>query len=110
MSDLQPLQLVAHIYGEAGMRRASRHKDGNHNELVALARALGAYVIETHIVGRGCPDIFAFTRSTGWLAVEIKSAKGQLREGQIKLQQRVPVVVWRTAADVCASFGVTGVN
>lgn len=109
MSALGPMQLMAHVYREPGMRRAAR-TDGNHRELFDLARSLGAYVIETHQLGRGNPDGFAWSRSTGWMAVEIKSEKGKLREAQIRLQQSVPVVVWRTQADVCASFGVTGVN
>jgi len=67
-------------------------------------------VIETHQLGRGVPDGFVWSRTTGWFPVEIKTEKGKLREAQIRLQKRVPVVVWRTAADVCASFGVTGVN
>jgi hypothetical protein len=45
---------------------------------------------------------------TGWFAVEIKSEKGKLLPSQIRLQMRVPVVVWRTLADVCATFGVSG--
>jgi hypothetical protein len=34
--------------------------------------------------------------------------EGQLLPSQIRLQMRVPVVVWRTRTDVCATFGVSG--
>jgi hypothetical protein len=65
-------------------------------------------VLETHQLGNGAPDGFVWSVHTGWFAVEIKSAKGKLLPSQVRLQMCVPVVVWRTRADVCASFGVAG--
>jgi hypothetical protein len=90
------------------MRRASRHKDTNHDALVALARALGAFVIETHTVGGGCPDLFVWRRDTQWFPVEVKYGRGTLRPAQIRLHACAPVTVWRTTGDVLASFGVSG--
>ncbi len=81
--------------------------DGNHSMLLKLARSLGGVVVDTHLAGNGAPDAFVWTFGHGWLAVEIKSGRGKLRQAQSDLAQQCPVVVWRTEADVLASFGVT---
>lgn len=88
------------------MRRAAK-VDGNHRELLDLARRLGGYVIDTKSVGRGCPDAFCFIR-THWRAVEIKQGKGKLTTAQQTLHAMVPITIWRTEADVFAAFGVQG--
>ena len=89
------------------MRRATR-TDANHRELFDLARALGAFVLETHQLGQGAPDGFVWSAGTNWFAVEIKHGTGKLRPAQIRLHERAPVTVWRTTGDVLASFGVSG--
>jgi hypothetical protein len=89
------------------MRRAAR-TDANHRELFDLAETLAGFVLETHQLGNGAPDGFVFSSKTGCFAVEIKTATGKLRPAQIRLQARVPVVVWRKPADVCTSSGVSG--
>lgn len=85
------------------MRRASR-VDTNHRELIDAARRLGAIVVETYQVGRGCPDAFVYTPLTGWFAVEIKTETGKLLPSQIALAQICEVVVWRNYNDVLKSL------
>ena len=62
------------------MRRAAR-TDANHRELFDLARALGAFVLETHQLGHGAPDGFVWSRGTSWFAVEIKHGTRQTPSG-----------------------------
>ena len=90
------------------MRRASRHKENNHDEPVALARALNAFVIETFLVGRRCPNLFCWRRDTGWLAVEVKNGPGKLRPSQIRLCEHVPVVVADARRRMCAGSACPG--
>lgn len=85
------------------MRRASR-VDGNHRELFDAARQLGAFVIETHMVGKGCPDGFVWAKRTGWLAVEVKVAKGKLEPSQVDLHACCDVTIWRCYDDVLNSL------
>lgn len=85
------------------MRRAAR-TDANHRELLDAAGALGAVVVETHQVGKGCPDAFVWTRHTGWLAIEIKTEGGTLTPAQIALAKTCEVTIWRHLAHVIASL------
>lgn len=85
------------------MRRASR-TDANHRELLDAARKLGAFVVETHQVGHGCPDAFVFAPRTGWFAVEVKTRTGKLRPSQVLLHALAPVTVWRCLNDVLSTL------
>lgn len=80
--------------------------DQNHKQLFGLARTLGGFVLETHQGHKDGVDGFVFTRDKGWAAVEIKTPKGKLSEGQIELQRSVPVLTWREDRDVLKHFGV----
>lgn len=86
------------------MRRAAR-TDGNHRELLDLARRLGGFVIDSSPLGKGAPDAFVFIR-TQWRAVEIKVLRGTLTTAQRTLHAMAPVLIWRTQNDVLDAFGV----
>ena len=86
------------------MRRDAR-TDGNHRELLDLARRLGGFVIDTSQLGEGKPDAFVWCR-VKWLAVEIKSARGHLTTAQRTLHAMVPIAIWRTREDVLQAFWV----
>lgn len=86
------------------MRRAAR-VDGNHAELLNLARRLGGFVIDCKSLGQGKPDAFVFIR-THWQAVEIKTVRGRLTAAQHTLHAMAPVQIWRTREDVYRAFGM----
>jgi len=85
------------------MRRAAK-VDGNHRELLDLARRLGGFVVDCKSLGQGSPDAFVFIR-THWRAVEIKQGDGKLTRPQQTLHAMCPITIWRTAADVLQAFG-----
>ena len=88
------------------MRRAAR-TDGNHRELLDLARRLGGFIVDCRSLGQGNPDAFVFVR-THWRAGEIKTMRGTLTRQQKALHAQAPITIWRTRADVLAAFGVLG--
>lgn len=88
------------------MRRAAR-TDSNHRPLFDLAIALGAYVTETHQIGKGEPDGFVFApRKHAWYAVEVKAEGGTLTPDQVRVHAVVPVHIWRTESDVLDTLGL----
>lgn len=87
------------------MRRAAR-TDSDHRLLFDLAKRLGAGVIETYMVGGGCPDGFVWAPNPGrWFAVEIKADDGELTPDQREVHALVPIEIWRTHRDVMATLG-----
>lgn len=86
------------------MRTAAR-VDGNHRELLDLAKRLGGFVVDCRSLGHGNPDAFVFIR-THWWAVEIKTARGRLTTQQKQLHAQAPILVWRTREDVLEAFEV----
>jgi hypothetical protein len=87
------------------MRRAAR-TDGNHRELLDLARRLGGFVIDCRSLGCGAPDAFVAIKGQRWIAVEIKTPRGKLTAAQQTLHVQAPIVIWRAREDVYAAFGV----
>lgn len=86
--------------------RTSHHRrDANHHEFVALAKQLGAFVIDTSQLGHSAPDAFVHYGRLGWFPVEIKAPGGTLSTGQKDLQQQVPIVTWRSREDVYRTLG-----
>lgn len=72
------------------LRHRNGQRDATHAVIVTGLRQLGYYVIELTGAGGGVPDIVVYSRRSDapvWL--ELKSAKGKLRESQ---------VAWRDAA------------
>lgn len=87
------------------MRRDAR-VDGNHRDLLDLARALGGVVVDCRSVGQGCPDAYVFIR-THWRAIEIKNgAQASLTPAQEALHAQAPITIWRTREDVLQAFGI----
>lgn len=97
------------------MRRAAK-VDGNHKQLLDLARQLGCFVLDTSSLGQGAPDAFVWRqrpcpdvwppRTYGWFAVEIKGYRGKLTKAQKDVHARVQVEIWRTEDDVLMFCGV----
>jgi hypothetical protein len=81
------------------MRYARRGKpDANSAAIQAALEATGASVVSLAAIGGGVPDLLVSRIQPGgaavyWL-VEVKQAKGKLRESQIAFQQRWPAAVF----------------
>lgn len=82
------------------MRRAAQ-VDANHAEIVDAFRKMGATVLDLSRVGGGCPDLLVGRRGEN-LLVEVKTARGKLRETQQKFfsEWRGQCCVVRSVADV----------
>lgn len=90
----------------------ANQRDANQSEIVQGLTALGFSVADLSRVGGGIPDlIVAGThRATGQqvnLLVEIKTATGKLRPGQVEFIQEWsgPVLIARTLDDILRWFG-----
>lgn len=59
------------------MKRPVRRVDANQAEIVNALRACGAFVLHTHTLGQGVPDIFVFFNER-WTPIEIKSCGGRM--------------------------------
>lgn len=55
--------------------------DSNQTQIVKALRELGAFVLLTHTLGKGAPDIFVRWRGR-WTPLEIKSIGGQLTDDE----------------------------
>lgn len=89
------------------MRRVAR-KDKNHNEIVAVFRKLGCYVVELHQHGQGIPDLVVKCLEE-WHPVEVKNprssyGKSGLSRSQLAFQQKagIDVPIVRTIDDALA--------
>lgn len=83
------------------MRRISQHKDGNHDLIVAEYRKHGCPVLSLVKCGGGAPDLLVLIGGFPRL-VEIKTAKGKLKDKQAEFAKWWPVMVVRTPDDVAA--------
>jgi hypothetical protein len=54
-----------------------RASDKNQNQIVTELRKCGAFVLDTHVLGNGAPDIFVFYNNV-WTPIEIKNGRGKL--------------------------------
>lgn len=84
-----------------------RRTDANHATIVKALREVGAFVLDLHEVGGGCPDI-AVLWGGRVLLVEIKTATGKLKPGQIEFRQlwgEAVVKVVRTVDEALDAIG-----
>ena len=66
--------------------RTRARVDANQPEIVEAFRKMGCDVLHTHQLGKGAPDLFvAF--SGIWLAIEVKTQRGELTEAQERLYE-----------------------
>lgn len=87
------------------MRRAAR-VDGNHSEIVAGLRKIGARVVDLSKVGEGVPDILAGMAGR-WVLIEIKDPsqpanKRKLNAAQVRFHAEhsdLPLAVVLTVED-----------
>ena len=69
--------------------------DKNQKAIVAALRQRGVFVLDTHTLGNGAPDIFTCYRAE-WVPMEIKSGKGKLTPDERDWWNRVglePIVI-----------------
>lgn len=64
--------------------------DGNQAEIRDGLRAGGAFVIDTHSLGNGFPDLVAWTPQAGWQLLEVKMPRGHFTEAECKLHEACP--------------------
>lgn len=77
-----------------------RKRDKNHAEIVSALEAFGARIFDTSGVGSGCPDILVLKpNKRDVVLMEIKTAKGSLKPGQVEAHQEWPVKVVRTVEE-----------
>jgi hypothetical protein len=84
------------------MRSHLPHKrDANHDEIAQAFRSLGCSVFDASAVGDGFPDLVVGVMRLN-LLVEVKDAKGDLTEDQVKFMGdwRGTVVIVRNVDDV----------
>jgi hypothetical protein len=83
--------------------------DVNHRELIDAAIAVGADVVDTHIIGRGVPDFIVLYRDRAYL-VEAKGPDGTLTPAEVAYAQRsrTPVHVIRTVDQLLTLLGIDG--
>ena len=82
--------------------------DANQAEIIDGLRALGVYVIDTHRLGDGFPDLVAYTWFAGWQLLEVKAPRGRLTKAEKALQMDCPGPIWvvRTLEQACEVMGV----
>lgn len=79
------------------MRRRAR-VDTNQASIVAHLRALGATIIHTHTIGRGCPDIVVGINGRN-LLIEIKYKRARLTPDEITWHSQ-----WRGHVAIVRNF------
>jgi Holliday junction resolvase len=86
-------------------RRASK-VDGNQADIVAALRRAGATVLHIHGSGNSVPDLLVWFRMK-WYALECKSEKGKLTNGQAELQEKVQGMIHcvRTPEEALKAIG-----
>ena len=91
------------------MRKRARI-DGNHVEIVAALRQVGAFVQSIATIGNGCPDLLVAYHGRVFL-VEVKAAVGKLTAdeaawvGECERIGGVPVHIVRSAEDGLRTVG-----
>ena len=93
------------------MRKRARI-DGNHVEIVAALRQVGAFVQSIATIGNGCPDLLVAYHGRVFL-VEVKAAGGKLTAdeaawiGECERIGGVSVYLVRSAEDALRTVGAT---
>jgi hypothetical protein len=82
-----------------------RRTDGNHAEIVAALRAIGASVLDIHDLGHGAPDLLVGFRAMN-LLVEVKDGRKPLSHRKLTPDEkkffddwRGPIYIVYSAAD-----------
>jgi len=84
-----------------------RKADANQKAIVEALEAVGARIYDLSACGAGIPDIAVLKpNKRDVLFMEIKTAKGALRDSQIEAHEGWPVVVVRTIDEALAAVGV----
>ena len=87
------------------MRYASK-KDANQNEIVRVLEKAGCAITDLSGVGEGVTDILC-TRAGIHYLIEIKSAKGKLRDSQVDFHAKHhPVYTVRTIDQALRAVGL----
>jgi len=82
--------------------------DANQAEIKEGLEALGVYVIDTHRLGDGFPDLVAYTWFAGWQLLEVKMPRGRLTKAEKALQMECPGAIWivHSVEEACEVMGV----
>lgn len=81
-----------------------RKRDANHKAIQDALEAVGVKVFDLSGVGGGCPDVASWDGSTIRL-LEIKTAKGALKQTQQRSHLEWPVHIVRTVDEALALHG-----
>lgn len=93
----------------------AKRVDTNQTAIVNALRECGLHIVHLHTVGKGVPDLLVtgYRRQTGHveaLLVEVKTAKGKVRQEQVAWHSEYPeggpLLVARSAEEVLAWFGM----
>ena len=89
-------------------RRAAR-VDANQPEIVDAVRRVGGYCMLTHRQGDGCPDLFVWHKSTGWLPIELKIKGGAFTSDEIRVHDECPATIYviRSVDEMMQLLGVS---
>lgn len=71
------------------LRYRNGQRDANHATIANGLKALGYLVIELPGAGKGCPDLLVFSRTGRQVFIEVKTAKGKMRESQVAFAARL---------------------
>jgi hypothetical protein len=79
----------------------ARRTDSSHAEVRDTLRKLGCRVEDCSWIGRGWPDLMVRLPGRDWAAIEVKSAKGKLKQAQEQWRDRMGMryVVLRSAEE-----------
>ena len=86
----------------------AKRVDANHGEIRDGMRQRFVFVIDTHAVGDGFPDLVAWTPQRGWRLLEVKTARGRLSPAERKLHAESPgpIDVVRTLGEALRVMGI----
>lgn len=84
----------------------ARRVDGNQAEIVKAVRDAGAFVFDTHTLGKGYPDITVFYKGSVYL-VEVKREGESLTDDEIKFHNHAEahgytIPIWHSPAEALA--------
>lgn len=85
-----------------------RRPDANQKAICTALKAVGARIFDLSGASKGIPDLCVLTPSKQIVFLEIKTAKGKLRETQIEIAKDWPVKVVRNEAEALAAIGIKG--
>ena len=86
----------------------ARRVDANHGDIRDGLRQCGVYVIDTHELGGGFPDLVAWTPQRGWRLLEVKTLRGRLTPDEKALHDSCPgpIDVVRTLEQALQAMGL----